>query len=124
MNMTFAERVLYHQIHPVKLAADIGAEIVSLYFLWEHQLLLGLATHFLPPIVASALLVPFGSLESQKNSRFGRYIAWHMTRALEATRFAGDIAMAFGAWLRSPSLIAAGLLVVILAWTSGPLRRR
>jgi hypothetical protein len=122
--MKFAEKVLYHQIHPAKLGADISAEIVSLYFLWQHQLLLGLATHFLPPIVASALLVPFGDFEAQKNSRLGRYIAWHMTRAVEATRFAGDIAMAFGAWFRSPSLIAAGLLVVILAWASGPLRRR
>ena len=122
--MNLSEKVLYHQIHPAKLATDIGAEFVSLYFLWQHQLLLGLATHFLPPIFASALLVPFGSFEFQKNSRFGRYIAWHMTRAMEATRFAGDIAMVLGAWSRSPPVIAVGLLVIIAAWTSGLLRRR
>lgn len=122
--MTFSEKVLYHQIHPAKVATDIATEFVSLYFLWRHQLVLGLATHFAPPIVASALLIPFGSFEAQRNSRLGRYIAWHMTRAVEAVRLAGDIVMVFGAWFRSPVWIAAGLLVVIAAWVSGPLRQR
>ena len=122
--MTFSEKVLYHQIHPAKLATDIGAEVVSLYFLWQHQLVLGLATHFTPPVVASALLVGFGRFEAQKNSRFGRYVAWHMTRTVEAVRLSGDIVMVLGAWFRSPVWIAAGLLIVIAAWASGPLRGR
>ena len=121
--MTLLEKILYHQIHPAKLATDIGAEVVSLYLLWRHQLVLGLVTHFVPPIFASALLVPLGNFEAQKNSRFGRYIAWHMTRAVEAARFGGDIIMLFAAWFRSPVWVAAGLLVVIAAWASGPMRR-
>lgn len=121
--MTLREKALYHQIHPAKLATDILAELVSLYFLWRHQLALGLVTHFLPPILASALLVQFGNFEAQKNSRFGRYVAKHMTRAAEATRLAGDLLMALGAWLRSPILIASGLLIVIGAWTIGLLDR-
>ena len=122
--MTFSEKVLYHQIHPAKLATDIGAALVSLYFFWQHRLVLGLVTHFAPPVAASALLVAFGTFEVQKNSRLGRYIAWHMTRAVEAIRLAGDIVMVVGAWVHSPAVIAAGLLMVIAAWTSGPLRRR
>ena len=122
--MTLSEKILYHQIHPAKLATDIGAEVISLYLLWRHQLALGLITHFAPPIVASALLVPLGGFEAQKDSRFGRYVARHMTRAVEAARFGGDIVMVFGAWFRSPIWIAAGLLVVIAAWASGPLRSR
>lgn len=121
--MTLPEKILYHQIHPAKLGTDILAGIVSLFFLWQHQLALGLTIHFVPPIMASALLVSIGDFEAQKKSSLGRYVAAHMTRAVEAIRFTGDIAMALGAWIRSPALIAAGLLIVVMAWCSGPLRR-
>lgn len=121
--MTLSEKALYHQIHPIKLAADISAEVVSLYFLWQHQLWIGLATHFLPPVIASAILVPFGNFEAQKNSKFGQYTSWHMTRGIEAIRLVGDIIMAVAAWYLSPTLIALGLLIVIVAWGSGPLRQ-
>jgi hypothetical protein len=122
--VTFRERALYHQIHPAKLATDILAAAVSLYFLWRHQLVIGLVTHFVPPIVASALLLAFGDFERQKASGLGRYVAWHMTRTIEAIRLSGDIVMVFGAWFRSPALIVAGLVVVLAAWISGPVRRR
>ncbi len=36
--MTLAEKVLLHQVHAAKLAADIGAEAVSQYFFWQRQL--------------------------------------------------------------------------------------
>ena len=78
----------------------------------------------MPPIFASALLVSLGNFERQKQSRLGRYIAWHMTRGIEAIRLGGDFVMVFGAWYREPAIIAAGLLIVLAAWTSGPLRRR
>jgi hypothetical protein len=35
--MTPQEKMLYHQIHPLKLATDISAEIVSLYLFPETQ---------------------------------------------------------------------------------------
>jgi hypothetical protein len=57
--MTLKEKVLYHQIHPWKLTADIGCEPLSLYFFWQHDLALGLATHFLPPIAASLILIRY-----------------------------------------------------------------
>ena len=84
--MTLKEKILYHQIHPLKLAADIGCEPVSLYFFWKHDLLVALATHYIPPIVASALLIRYGNFEAQKNSAFGAYLQRHMTRAVEAVR--------------------------------------
>jgi hypothetical protein len=37
-----------------KLATDIAAAVISLYFLWQHQLVVGLAIHFIPPPIASA----------------------------------------------------------------------
>jgi hypothetical protein len=99
--VNLSEKVLYHQVHPAKLAADIGAAAVSLYFFWEHQLWLGLITHFAPPVIASALLLRYARLDGYAASPIGLYLKRYMTRAMEATRFAGDLAMVAGAWLHS-----------------------
>jgi hypothetical protein len=118
-DMTLREKALYHQIHPGKLATDILSEPISLYFFWRHSLWLGLATHFLPAIAASALVMAFVDLEPLKASRLGRYIGRHMTRSVEGARLAGDLVMVAGAWLRLWPLIAGGLAVVAAAWLSG-----
>ena len=117
--MTLAEKALYHQIHPAKLGTDIAAFIVSLFVLWQHRLLAGLLLHFVPPIVASALVIAYVDLTPQKNSRFGRYVARMMTRPIEASRLFGDIVSVFGAWYHSGLIIAAGLAIVLAAWLSG-----
>lgn len=117
--MTLKEKILYHQIHPLKLVADIACEPISLYFFWQHDLVLGLSTHFAPPIAASLILICCADLEAIKRSRAGAYLQRHMTRTIEATRFAGDIVMVFGAWFHQPFLILAGSAVVVIAWCSG-----
>ena len=122
--MTFSEKALFHQIHPLKVGTDVLAELVSLYFLWRHELAIGLVAHFVPPILASVLLISFADLERQKSSPLGRYISWNMTRSVEVLRLGGDIVMAVGAWLRQPLVIAAGLLIVLGAWSGGRFRRR
>jgi hypothetical protein len=115
--MTLQEKILYHQIHPLKLAADIGSEPVSLY------LFFGLATHFVPPIAASLWLIARADLEAYKNSAGGAFLRRHMTRTVEAIRLLGDLLMALGAWIRRPSIIAIGLAIVVLAWGSGFMRK-
>lgn len=40
--MTFAERTLYHQIHPAKLFADIATALVGIDLFWRHELAAGL----------------------------------------------------------------------------------
>jgi hypothetical protein len=122
--MTLQEKVLYHQIHPLKLAADIGCEPVSLYFLWQHDLFIGLVTHFGPPVVASLWLIGRADLEPCKNSAGGAFLRRHMTRTVEVIRLAGDLAMIAGAWANRPSVIGCGLAVVVLAWCSGLVRAR
>lgn len=117
--MTLKEKVLYHQIHPLKLAADIGCEPVSLYFFWHHDLVLGLTMHFAPPIAASLILIRFADFEAIKRSRAGAYLRRNMTRIVEGIRLAGDIVMVFGAWFHQPYLIILGLAGVVLAWCSG-----
>ena len=121
--MTLQEKILYHQIHPWKLAADIGCEPVSLYFFWQRNLLLGLVTHIIPPIVGSLLVIRFCQLEWLKNSRAGAFLKRHMTRTVEGVRLAGDLVMVLGAWLHEPAWIAAGLATAIVAWASGVLRK-
>src|SRR5262245_35807893 len=97
--MTLSEKVLYHQIHPAKLATDISASIVSTYFIWQHWFWTAMLTAFAPAIVGSMLVMRFADLERLKASRFGRYICRFMTRPVEAWRFAGQVVMWVGAWL-------------------------
>jgi hypothetical protein len=124
--MTLKEKILFHQVHPGKLATDILAAIVSLYFLWQHALVIGLLTHFIPPPVASFLVIRFAALEPYKNSQLGAYLSRYMTRAAEGVRLAGDLITVFAAWCRSPLGIVAGLVLVLAAWSYGllPLSKR
>jgi hypothetical protein len=117
--MTLKERVLYHQIHPLKLATDIGASIVSLYLFWQHMLAAALLVHFIPPIVVSAALLRYGSFDQQAQSPFGRYIARHMTHMIEAVRLFGDLVTILGAWEHDALLIVLGYAIVIGAWCNG-----
>jgi hypothetical protein len=122
--MLFRDKLLYHQIHPAKLGTDILAAFISLYFFWRHDLAIGLLIHFVPPIIASWVIIRFANLGRQKSSGFGHYVLRSMSHSIEAVRLAGDIVMAFGAWYRAPIVIAGGILIVVLAWLSGIFRNR
>src|SRR5579871_1281628 len=119
--MSVREKALYHQIHPIKLATDIIAEIVSLVLFWRHALWLGLAVHVLPPIAASALVIAFVDHEPLKASPLGRYVERHMSRWMQAARLAGDLVMVAGAWLHQPWVIGFGFVIVVGAWARGRL---
>jgi hypothetical protein len=112
--VTLKEKVLFHQIHPAKLATDIAAAVISLYFLWEHDLVIGLLTHFTPPPIASAAVIRFADLNTYKTSRLGAYLARYM-----GTRLAGDLISVVAAWYQSPVGILTGLGIVFAAWTYG-----
>lgn len=117
--MTPKERALYHQIHPLKLATDIVASVVSLYLLWRQDLAAGLLVHFVPPLIASAALLRFADLDKQAQSAFGRYVARHMTRMIEGIRLFGDLVTVLGAWQQDALLIVLGYAVVVAAWCNG-----
>jgi hypothetical protein len=64
--MTMAERVLYHQIHPAKLAVDWSAALAGTILLWRHRRGPGLLWGFVPPVlVSTSFLLGFcdGTLE-------------------------------------------------------------
>ena len=117
--MHLRDKILYHQIHPLKLGTDATASVISLWFFWQHRLLPALILHIAPPLIASFFLIFFVDLESQRRSRFGRYVKRMMSHTVEAIRLAGDIVMVFGAWYHSIAIIAGGLVIVIGAWLSG-----
>src|SRR5262249_48321706 len=121
-NMNFADKVLYHQIHPLKLGTDIFASLGSLYFFWQHKLFIGLILHLAPPVIASLVVIYAFDLEPQSQSAFGRYLKRTMTHAIEAIRLMGDIVMVLGAWFRSVPLIGVGLAIVVAGWLSGVVR--
>ena len=117
--MTLKEKFLFHQVHPAKLATDIGAAIVSLYLLWQHQLVLGLLTHFIPPPIGSAAVIRFADLDSYKNTRLGAYLLRYMTPIAQAARLAGDLITVGAAWYQSFAGILFGLAVIAAAWSYG-----
>jgi hypothetical protein len=119
--MTGSEKLLYHQIHPLKLLADWGGAAISYYLLWHHHLRAALMVQVAPAIVASAVLVRWANLEPQRQSALGRYVAHEMTPSMQALRLLGNGVMTFGAWRRRPDLLMVGLLLVLFGWFRGRL---
>jgi flagellar biosynthesis component FlhA len=113
------EKVLYHQIHPLKLLTDWGTAFIAVLLLWRHRLVAGLVVGLIPPIIVSAALVRWADLEPLKQSAFGRYVSGFMTHRVESVRLLGMIVVCIGAWYHMPTLSFAGLATILLAWASG-----
>ncbi len=114
-----SESILLHQVHPVKLAFDIGASVVSNALLWQHRLAAGIVSRYLLPVLGSALVLRFADVESLRDTPRGRYVLEHMPPASTALRLGGDTLMAAGAWRRKPSWVLAGALMVAAGWSHG-----
>ena len=117
--MNLEEKVLFHQIHPLKLFTDWSTGIVALYLLWRHNLAFALIIALVPAPIVSFLLVRFADLEKYKESPFGKYIRKYMTRQAEVVRFAGYALMAVGAWYHVIWLILLGLIIILFGWFRG-----
>ena len=61
--LPFAKRFVVRAPAPAKLATDIIAAIVSLYFFWQDDIVIGLATHFIPAPIARAAVIHLANLE-------------------------------------------------------------
>jgi len=119
MGMRFAERALYHQIHPLKLFTDVSTAFIAAALLWTHRFGEAMVVGFVPAIVVSAALLRWADLEPYRASRFGRYVSGFMTRRVEAARFAGLVPLWGGAWFRSPLAMAAGVAWIAGCWLWG-----
>jgi hypothetical protein len=121
--MDYKEKLLYQEIHPAKLAADITGSVISTYLMWRRKFGPAMLSAFVPAMPGSALVLRFADLERRKQSPFGHYIRQFMNQRIRAWRFAGQVVMWVGAWYHQFWLIPAGVGVVITAWMSGRWRR-
>jgi len=117
--MTFNDKKLYHQIHPLKLLVDISSGFFTTYLSWQHNWFWFLMLFVMPSLSISYLLIQFSSLTHQKNSSFGKYIQKYMTTNIEAIRFAGQLAMWIGAWYHLILVVIIGFLLIVGGWCSG-----
>jgi len=122
-SMDLGEKVLYQQIHPAKLAADVSGSLVSTDLMWRHKFVAALLSAFGPAIMASVLVIRYADLEKRKHSPFGRYMRRYMNRRVEAWRFFGQVVIWVGAWHRVGKLVPLGWAIVFAAWASGILRK-
>jgi hypothetical protein len=121
--MTPKERYLVHQIHPAKLATDVGASLVSTVLLWRHRRLAGLAVLVVPAPVASALLLR-GDLGRWRDTAAGRYVLGHMPSSMQALRVVSAVVTAVGGWQRRPGVLVCGHTLTVVGWSHGLLARR
>ncbi len=122
--MTRAERVLFHQVHPLKLAADIGSTVVAIPLLWSGDTAIGLAVALSVPVVGSAIVLAAADLRGIASSPVGTYLRRFMTPPVQAVRLAMGLVVLWAASLRSAGLVAAAVAVIAVAWSYGLLGRR
>ena len=113
------DRLLYHQIHPLKLATDVATAGVAAFAFWQHELFLGFAIGFGPSVLVTAALLTWANLDRYAASAFGRYVRRFMTRWVEAARLAGLIPLWGGAWTHRPAIIGVGALWILCCWLWG-----
>jgi hypothetical protein len=113
--LTPTERRLYHQVHPAKLATDIGADLVGTALLWRRRRIAGIAVGLIPPMLASGMAMN-SDLEWIHRSPWGPALRRRMTPGMEGVRLAGFILHAIGAWQRRPEVIAAGWGCIAVGW--------
>jgi len=124
IRMTLKEKMLYHQIHPLKLLVDISTSLLTSFFAWHHNVTWFLILFLIPSVIITVLLITYADLDRLKNSDFGRYIRVYMTRGIEAIRFGGQIIIWVAAWFHSPIFILIGALIIIGGWLNGKLLKR
>ena len=114
--LSLAERTLYHQVRPLKLATDIGTAAASLVLLWQHRLLVALLVMWVPSIVVTAWLLRSGDFRATRDAPIGDYLRRYMTRGMEGVRFLGLGLAAAGAWRHAGWLIPVGAAVTVWGW--------
>ena len=116
--MELRDRVIYHQIHPVKLVLDPGSGLVAVILMWKQHPRAGVLVALAPPAIASFTLIRCADLRPQRCSALGRYAAdvplWTLV-----PRLTGYCILLFGAWRRRVPALIAGFVLAgagLLPW--------
>jgi hypothetical protein len=115
--MQLADKLLVHQVHPVKIGADVTASVVSNTLLWRGRPKAALAVRVVLPVAGSLAVLTLADLDALARTAPGRYMLAHMPPSAQAVRLAGDALMARGARRHSVALLLAGVAVVAVGWS-------
>ncbi len=125
--MRLADKVLVHQVHPVKIGADLTASVVSNVLLWKAHPKAAIVVRVLLPVGGSAAVLALADLDALAMTRRGQYVLAHMPPTAQVVRLAGDALMGLGARRHSPALLLVGTAVIAADWSHAawprPLRR-
>ena len=122
--LAFRERIVIHQVHPVKLAVDWATAVAAGWLMWDHALIPALLVGFVPSIVVSFYMIMRVDLGRLAETPLGRYVASPRTRPSDGIRFLGLAVAWWGAWAHMVLPIAAGLAVIVFGWGKRLLARR
>jgi hypothetical protein len=122
--MNLRERILLHQVHPAKLATDLGTGLAAAWLLWDQMLPAALIVGFLPSILMSIYLILRADLSRYRDTPLGRYFLSPRTRPGDPVRLFGLIVMWVGSWFNSIPGAIAGLVIILFAWGKGLLVRK
>lgn len=111
-----AARILYHQVHPLKLATDISTAVGSLVLLAEHHLGLALTVMFVPSILVSATWSASACSRRPMSRSVGTYLRRYMTKTMQGVCLLGMGLVAVGTWVRAWWLLPIGAAVVLWGW--------
>jgi hypothetical protein len=121
---TPAEKLFYHQAHPVRLALATVSGIASLYLLSRHWFALAALAFVVPSFAFAAWYVRHGDADALRKSRAGKYLRKWMTPGAHAQRAIGFALMCYAAWTGSYPLMAFGAACLLHAWFVGVLLGR
>lgn len=116
--------MLYHQVHPLKIATDIGSSVVAILLLWNGDLVLGLAVALLAPVAGSAIVMATADLAPYRDGAIGAYLRRYMGPLPQAIRLALGLTILYAAWVRGAVVIVACVLLIAIVWLNGILRPR
>lgn len=114
--MRLSDGAVIHQVHPVKIGADVAASVISNALLWHDRPTAAVAVRMIVPVAGSAAVLGLADLDNLTRTRRGRYVLAHMPPSAQAVRMAGDAVMGVGAYRRSAALLVAGAMVIGIGW--------
>lgn len=122
--LNLRDRILLHQVHPLKLAVDWAAGLTAAWLFWNHNLPAALIVGFVPSILISVYLIFRTDLARYRDTALGRYFLSPLTRPGDPVRLFGLIVLWTGAWFNSIPASGAGLGIIIFGWVKGFLVKR